>query len=229
MANLLRAARTDHGTRSKVLVVGGGAFGAGTQILADDPGVDLIETDVYLGPRTRIVCDGHDLPFRNASFDAVICQAVLEHVMDPPRVVAEIHRVLRPNGLVYSEVPFMQPVHEGAFDVTRYTAVGHRRLLREFDEISLDVVAGPGMSLAWSLRYFALALAGPRRIVRAAVNRLMPLATWWLVATDRWLVRSPAAFDAASGTAFLGRRRDTPVPDAETVAGYRGMMKTPQR
>jgi ubiquinone/menaquinone biosynthesis C-methylase UbiE len=29
-------------------------------------------------------------------------QAVLEHVLDPPIVVAEIYRVLRPGGLVYA-------------------------------------------------------------------------------------------------------------------------------
>jgi len=57
-------------------------------------------------------------------FDAVWIQAVLEHVLDPVRVVAEIHRVLRPGGLVYSEIPFMQEVHEGAYDFTRFRLSG---------------------------------------------------------------------------------------------------------
>jgi SAM-dependent methyltransferase len=39
-------------------------------------------------------------------------QAVLEHALDPPVVVAEIYRVLKPGGLVYADTPFMQRVHE---------------------------------------------------------------------------------------------------------------------
>ena len=34
------------------------------------------------------------------SFDGVMIQAVLEHVLEPTRVVAEIHRVLKPDGLL---------------------------------------------------------------------------------------------------------------------------------
>ena len=95
---------------------------------------ETIETDVYIGPEPPVVCDAHNLPFADGTFDAVVCQAVLEHVLDPWRVAQEVRRVLTPDGYVYSEVPFMQQVHEGAFDFTRFTHVGHRRLWHEFDE-----------------------------------------------------------------------------------------------
>jgi len=38
-------------------------------------------------------------------FDGAIAQAVLEHVADPYRCVAELHRVLKPDALVYAEIP----------------------------------------------------------------------------------------------------------------------------
>jgi len=41
---------------------------------------------------------GEHLPFPDAGFDAVICVDVLEHVADLDRVLAEIHRVLKPGG-----------------------------------------------------------------------------------------------------------------------------------
>jgi SAM-dependent methyltransferase len=50
---------------------------------------------------------------------------LLEHVMDPGRVMREIVRVTEPGGLLYSEVPFMQQVHEGAHDFERFTLSGH--------------------------------------------------------------------------------------------------------
>lgn len=42
---------------------------------------------------------GERLPFASASFDAVLAQDILEHVRDPMAVLAEIHRVLRPDGV----------------------------------------------------------------------------------------------------------------------------------
>lgn len=41
------------------------------------------------------------LPFANNSFDLVTSIAAFEHFLDVPSVVAEIHRVLRPGGLVW--------------------------------------------------------------------------------------------------------------------------------
>jgi ubiquinone/menaquinone biosynthesis C-methylase UbiE len=42
--------------------------------------------------------DGHDLPFDDQSFDAVVCISVLEFCEHPCEVLAEIRRVLRPGG-----------------------------------------------------------------------------------------------------------------------------------
>jgi hypothetical protein len=91
-----------------------------------------------------------------------VAQAVLEHVLDPWRCVEELHRVLASGGLVYAETPFMQQVHEGRFDFTRFTHLGHRRLFRRFEELDSGAVGGPGMALAWSWRYFLWSFArGP--------------------------------------------------------------------
>jgi SAM-dependent methyltransferase len=210
------------GGRRRVLVVGGQREGAGFGELLASPAVETVDTDVAVGPRTQIVCDGHDLPFRDGEFDAVVAQAVLEHVADPPRVVSEVHRVLRPGGLVYSEVPFMQQVHEGAHDFTRYTHTGHRRLFRCFDEIRSGAVGGPGMALAWSVEYFLLSFT-TSRAVRTVMRRAVSLALFWLKYVDAHLARLPGGLDAASGTFFLGRRRDTPIPDREIVDGFRGV------
>jgi SAM-dependent methyltransferase len=52
----------------------------------------------------------HDLdvfpyPLEDASFDEVIMQDVIEHVEDPMRVVAELHRILRPDGRLQLRTP----------------------------------------------------------------------------------------------------------------------------
>jgi 2-polyprenyl-6-hydroxyphenyl methylase / 3-demethylubiquinone-9 3-methyltransferase len=44
---------------------------------------------------------GETLPYSSGSFDAVFCCDVLEHVQDLPKVIAEISRVLKDNGVFY--------------------------------------------------------------------------------------------------------------------------------
>lgn len=146
-----------------MLVVGGGVVGGGMDCLLDDPKINLIESDAAIAPRTQLVCDAHDLPFASQSMDGVVVQAVLEHVVDPHRCVAEIHRVLKPNGLVYSDTPFMQQVHGRQFDFTRFTRLGHRRLFRHFEEVSSGITCGPAVALAWSLRYFLMSFSDSKR------------------------------------------------------------------
>lgn len=47
--------------------------------------------------------------------------------MEPWVVAEEITRVLKEGDFVYSEVPFLQAVHEGAYDFTRFTLGGASR------------------------------------------------------------------------------------------------------
>ena len=119
----------------------------------------------------------------------------------------------------------MQQVHEGAYDLTRYTYVGQRRLFRDFDEVA----AGAGLRAGDGARVVAALPRGHAAGRAAAPRTLVPLLTFWLPRLDRWLIARPGALDAASSIGFLGRRRETPLADAEIVAAYRGLNATPSR
>jgi len=58
-----------------------------------------------------IVGDIHQIPLPDGSFNAVICSSVLEHVKDPRQAVKEIHRILKPGGVVLVMVPSIYPYH----------------------------------------------------------------------------------------------------------------------
>ncbi|MFV0444131.1 MAG: class I SAM-dependent methyltransferase [Planctomycetaceae bacterium] len=45
-------------------------------------------------------------PFADESFDAIVCLDVLEHVPDPPAVVSDFGRWLRPGGMLVAHAPF---------------------------------------------------------------------------------------------------------------------------
>ena len=207
-----------------VLLVGGGIRGKGMSALTGEPAIRLINVDPSPDSTASIFCDGHDLPFRDHSVDAVVAQAVLEHVADPWRCVEEIHRVLKPNGIVYAETPFMQQVHLHGYDFTRFSHMGHRRLFRRFAEIESGAVAGPGTALAWAWRYFLASWTRSPRLARM-LALLGRITAFPFELTDHLRGQRPGALDAASCIFFLGSRSEAVVCDRELIAGYRGAQR----
>ena len=51
-------------------------------------------------PNIDVVFSGGRLPFKDATFDAIVCENVIEHVPNPFDLASEIGRVLAPNGLL---------------------------------------------------------------------------------------------------------------------------------
>ena len=44
----------------------------------------------------------------DATFDTIICYHILEHIMDDRKAIAELYRVLKPNGNIYIQTPFKE-------------------------------------------------------------------------------------------------------------------------
>ena len=200
-----------------VLIVGGGGRGSGTEALYAASDIARVGTDIYVSPDVDLLADGHRLPFADASLQGVWIQAVLEHVVSPHRVVAEIVRVLAPGGLVYAETPFLQPVHERAYDFTRFTRSGHRWLFRDFAELRSGTIGGPAESLLWSIRYLARALFRSDKVGSAFV-----VAFFWLRYLDR-LIDERHRADAATGVFFLGRKATAAIAPCDLIGYFPGV------
>lgn len=209
---------------NRILVLGGSVDGVGIKhlknILKDDD--MLVETDVSYGPNTTVICDAHEIPFADNSFDLVIAQAVLEHVLDPFQCVVEMNRVLKNGGLIYAETPFMQQVHGGKYDFLRFTDLGHRRMFRTFREINRGVIAGPGSALVWSLKYFLTSFANSKKVDRI-LSYGGTFLFFWLKYFDIILNKTKGSIDAASGYYFLGKKEEGYLlSDKELLNSYRG-------
>jgi len=92
-----------------------------------------------------VECDiTQKLPFRNNSFDTVILSDVLEHIPNPSEVIAEVKRILRPNGTILINVPFFYWIHEAPHDYHRYTEFMLRKIVEDQDlrVIKLEPLAG---------------------------------------------------------------------------------------
>lgn len=71
-------------------------------------------------------------PYEDGWFDAVACVDVIEHVLDPRRLLKEIHRILRPDGVVILTTPNVRYIHflsellfRGRFPKTSNDAEGY--------------------------------------------------------------------------------------------------------
>jgi len=137
-------------------------------------------------------------------------------VLEPWVVAEEIHRVLRPEGVVYAETPFLQQVHEGAYDFTRFTESGHRWLFKKFDLIDSGALSGLGAYLQWTVDYTARSVVGTRRAGTIAKALL-----FWVHYADH-IARPGFSVDTASCVYFLGRRSDQELSPRSIVSHYKG-------
>jgi len=73
-------------------------------------------------------CELHDIPKPNSHYDVVILTFVLEHVPDPQSTLAEINRVLKPNGKLLIYVPLNGPLHGEPWHFFQFTHYGLNQL-----------------------------------------------------------------------------------------------------
>ena len=99
------------------------------------------------------------MPFKDNSFDAVISLAVLEHVKNPWKHAEEMIRVLKPGGILYVDVPFLQPYHGYPHHYYNMTTAGLRNLFDKKIEVvkhSIESWEKPIYTLTWFLsRYLS--------------------------------------------------------------------------
>lgn len=187
------------GASPLVLNVGGGPY----RVSADE-----ITLNIGPFPNVDLIADGQRIPVADDTFDAVFSLAVLEHVPDAPRVVAEMLRVLKPGGYLYSEVPFIFFFHGYPSDFQRYTREGMKRLFGELEGVRVGMTHGPVSAVLQSGNMALQLLVPPRpRLLRKAANGLYRLFLFPLKYLDRYLRDHPEAHTVAGGFYAIGRKR----------------------
>lgn len=68
---------------------------------------DFTALAAHRGLRHRVAGDVHRLPFRDATFDVITANMVVEHLQEPAGLFREVHRVLKPNGRMLIHTPNM--------------------------------------------------------------------------------------------------------------------------
>jgi SAM-dependent methyltransferase len=163
-----------------------------------------------------IRADAHALPFLPGSFDVVFSYAVLEHLHNPFLGLAEVRRVLRPNGIMVGTVSQGEPFHAsflhhttwGLASVARFAGLSLERVWPSRDTlVALGSMGRYPLPVRWGLRMLA------------TVDSRLPM-----LAPRRWLRWSPEeklkdACDRAGSLCFVLRRREDEDSTGRAAAG----------
>lgn len=96
------------------------------------PGRDYIGCDMREGPGVDKILNLHHIDVPDNTAGTVIMLDTLEHVEYPHRALEEVHRILKPDGIVILSTVLDFRIHDAPSDYWRYTPDGIRSLLKPF-------------------------------------------------------------------------------------------------
>lgn len=103
------------------------------------PGKVLVGSDIQPGPGVDEILDLHELALPDSSVGTALLFDTVEHVRDPWRALAELHRCLVPGGIVIMTSHWYFPIHAYPDDYWRFTASAFRELFRRYTSISVEM------------------------------------------------------------------------------------------
>lgn len=123
---------------------------------------NVVNLDIGYTPGVHIVGHGVELPFVDNSVKLIIMQEVLEHVADFSVMLQEIWRVLKPDGILYCQVPFQIGFHPGPKDYWRFSrqALEHIFSKPNWELLTIDTSLGHGSGFyRIAVEFFAVTLS----------------------------------------------------------------------
>jgi len=97
------------------------------------PGKRFVGCDLRPGPGVEELQDLHALSLPDDSIGTALLFDTVEHVRDPWTAMRELHRCLKPGGMVLMTSVWYFPIHAYPDDYFRFTASGFLTLLEPFD------------------------------------------------------------------------------------------------
>jgi SAM-dependent methyltransferase len=186
------------GSRGPLLSVGGGPARVHPR---------LVNLNILCERGVDVAATAYDLPFADASVGGVHCEAVLEHLEYPDRAVAEMHRVVRPGGLVFAATPFLQPYHGYPDHYQNFTLRGHQRLFERagFRILDAGTCVGPTFTIVDLAANYAREFV-PGRLPSRFFERLIRFGGRAMRVPDLRLRHHAASDKLASSTFVLAMK-----------------------
>lgn len=179
-------------------------LGSGNSNISDK----VSNIDIFPYRHVDLCCDIENIPIKNNVVDVAINIAVLEHVKNPEKVVSEIHRILKKDGIIFTYFPFMQPFHASPYDYTRRTIEGIRELHKNFDIVEVKIGAGPTSGFLWIFQeWLSIILSFGSKKLHNLLYLIIMVLTFPLKYLDLIFSRFSTAENISSAFIIIAKKR----------------------
>jgi SAM-dependent methyltransferase len=173
---------------------------------------NVINFEIAKYPSTDVLGVGEVLPFKDNTFDAVLSNAVLEHVKDPWLCASELMRVLKLGGEILCCVPFLQPLHGYPHHYYNMSATGLKNLFGDqITDVEQNIPQAtlPIWSLNWILNSWSSGLNGSTKddFLQMKVNDLINNPLSYLNEKFVTELNNEKNFELASATLLKAKKK----------------------
>jgi len=105
-------------------------------VLRSQSSIDYLTADIAAN-KAMVQMDITDIPFPDNSFDAIICNHVLEHIIDDSMAMAELYRTLKPGGWAILQVPLSLKLKHTYEDHSITTEAGREEAFGQADHVRI--------------------------------------------------------------------------------------------
>jgi SAM-dependent methyltransferase len=120
---------------------------------------NIINLDINAGKNINVCADAENLPFKQSVFSLIISQETIEHVRHPNQAILEMYRVLKEDGTLYCQIPFIVGFHPGPHDYWRFTREGMWELFSNCGFTCQEVAIAVGPAFGFyriAVEFFAI-------------------------------------------------------------------------
>ncbi len=107
-----------------------------SKIFQAQPGLDYLTADYY-AKNVMVKMDITDIQYSDNAFDAIICNHVLEHVIEDRKAMSELYRTLKPGGWAILQVPFSPLLSETYEDFSIVSKADRKRFFGQEDHVRI--------------------------------------------------------------------------------------------
>lgn len=160
-------------------------------------GDEGLQTGNWNNDRIDIVSDITNIPVPDASFDAILCTEVLEHVPDAVSALNEFKRILKPSGILIVTAPFASLTHFAPYHFCGYNKYWYQHHLPKLG-FEIEILEHNG---SW-FHFVAQELQRSRFIGAMYSNKALALLTRFAVIPIVALLTILSRFDRGSHEAL---------------------------
>lgn len=145
--------------KGKVLDIGGQRGESHYRFLdSKEADIKTINIEKKFNPDYVVDVEKEKFPVPDASWDAVLCFNLLEHIADEKNLLCEIRRVLKEGGVLLGSIPFLVNAHPDPHDYRRFTEEYLQRIFSEngFENILIKSIGKGPYTAAYSQVEFTI-------------------------------------------------------------------------